>query len=393
MDEKLPTAADEVDDFASRVARPRQHPITFYSITGLWLAIMVGVAVFAVNNWSDQVNLSSSISVSLGQCLIAFQILWLVASVKMLRIDELGGVMFYGWAMVRVKRGPKLIIFGIFQIDRYSGAVNHNQHPAEPELIQKTADEVPLEMIGVIQPDGSVLQRKKVRPLRITTSGPKAELGESDILNVQMTVEFTFWVRWVIVDPFEFSINAGGDIDSAVEQMRDQGESLLNREVTLLTPSELISSFKKLDSDLKKAITEAVESWGIKVVGVGLTAPDLNHEVAKSLRDIPVAKAVAVMTRTTADADEYKLSKEGKGRGKAREEELAGEGRGYKRAAKAIGTTAENVLTAQVARDTVGQGDLILGADGIALALGFAKKILQPDPKTPPSAPTSTDGD
>lgn len=99
------------------------------------------------------------------------------------------------------------------------------------------------------------------------------------------------------------------------------------------------------------------------------------------------------MTRTTADADEYKLSKEGKGRGKAREEELAGEGRGYKRAAKAIGTTAENVLTAQVARDTVGQGDLILGADGIALALGFAKKILQPDPKTPPSAPTSTDGD
>lgn len=343
---------------------------------------MIYLAVYAAGQWETPLDWG----VTVGQAIISLQIVWLAASFKVVPVDEIGIVLGYGLPMAKVSRGPKLVIFGIFQLERFPAEVMNDQFPADPELIQKTPDEQPLETVTVTLPDGSTITRQKVRPIRITTSKAKDKLGEKDLLNVQMTVEFTFWVRWQIQDPAEFILKVGGSIEGAKKHMRDTGESLLNNEVTARTPSELISDFPKLQDELYKAIDRSITGWGIEIEEVGLTSPDLNHEVAASLRNIPIAKSNAEQVAIAAAGERKRLEEEGAGRGKAREEELAGEGRGYQRLGKSIKIDPAAALQAQVARDTIGEGDVILGADGITQLLGLGKKIVSDNkPKNPES--------
>lgn len=374
------TVEERDEAFAEHVAEPQERQGLFVTLTFVWVLFMALGLVFSMLTWNQEVTVATDVSVSVGQLLLGAILIWTVSSIKVLQADELGAVLMYGLPMIKIRRGPKFLVTGLFQLERFMATVAQNQFPDEPELIQKTDDKTPLEIVEVTAPDGSVTKRSKVRPIRITTAKPRADAPD-DILNVQMIVEFTFWVRWIVVNPFLFIVNAGGSIDNVVKQMRDVGESCLNSEVTKQTPSQLITGFEKLQKKLQEELKKSVERWGVRVENVGMTAPDLNHEVAMALRDIPKAKAEAVQVRVRAEAEEYRLAQEGKGRGKAREEELAGEGRGYKRAGKFIGVEPQEVLAAQVARETVGQGDLVLGAEGIAQAVGLGRAILKQKPK------------
>lgn len=373
--------------FDPHVSAPQEHPVMFWAITFVWVATLIfGAFLSTTAWWNNSTEIMGDVTISLGQTIVALELLWIAASIRILRVDEVGAVVLYGWPMVTVRRGPKLIVFGIFQLNRFLARIIQSQFPADPELVQKTPDEVPLETVEIFHDDGTMEIRTKVRPIRITTGRPDEKLPADDILNVQMTVEFSFWVRWIIGNAFLVIVNAGGEIDEVLRQMRDSGESLLNNRVTKMTPSTLIAKFETLQKDLKTAIVEAVAPWGIQVVDVGLVSPDLNHEVAAELRNIPKVNAQAKQVRTKADAEAYKLEQEGKGRGAARAAELAGEGKGYKEAAQLMGggVTAEMLLQAQVARDTVGEADLVLGTDGIAQAVGIGKKIFSNNqtPKT-----------
>lgn len=350
----------------------RERRLPFYVITLAWAAGMIYLTVYATGQWETPFDWG----VTVGQAIISLQIVWLAASFKVVPVDEIGIVLSYGLPMVKVSRGPKLVIFGIFQLERFPAEVMNDQFPADPEFIQKTPDEVPLETVTVTLSDGSIVTRQKVRPIRITTSKAKEHLGEKDLLNVQMTVEFTFWVRWQINDPAEFILKVGGSIEGAKKHMRDTGESLLNNEVTQRTPSELISEFFRLQEKLSDEIKLKMKGWGIEIEEVGLTAPDINHQVAASLRNVPIAKSDAEQVVIAAAAERKRLEEEGAGRGKAREEELAGEGRGYQRLGKSIKIDPAAALQAQVARDTIGEGDVILGADGITQLFGLGKKIV-----------------
>ena len=371
--------------FKERVHHPEDRPKIFWAINIVWFITMILTSLWAItgDRWTGDIELWANFNVPLGPTVLATQLAWLIGSIRMFDVTEVAVIVLYGLPMITVRRGPKLLIFGLFQSKTFEARVYNNQYPAEPELIQKTNDKEPLAVIQVTNSDGTVREERMVRPIRITTAKPKKQEGNSefieevDILNSQMTVEFTFWVRWIVDDPLNLLINAGGDLDEVVKQMRDIGESLLNLEVTQLTPSELVSGFAELQRKLGKAITDQIGNWGISVLTVGLTAPDINHEVASALRDIVTAKAVARKTVIDSEAKATELANIGKGEGKAQEEKLAGEGRGYKRAAAFIGIDAEAMLQAQVARDTVGEADLVLGADGLAQALGIGKKLLE----------------
>lgn len=373
-------------DFELSVAIPKKRPLFYLAAIVIWIVLLMCVALLGYYlYWETPATVAGYSFSSVGKVLLTVDILLIVASIKWLDTDEVGALVFWGLPIIVLKRGPKLIPFGIFQLKRFPGVYVQTQFPDNPEFIQKTDDKEPLETVRVTTPDGKVIERTKVRPIRITTGGPKKELGDEDILNVQMTVEFTFWVRWIIVDPLLLIVNTSGDVEEALRQMRDTGESLLNAEVTKKTPSELLSQFKEIGQALHKAIADAVKGWGILVTSADLTSPDLNHEVASELRNIAKAKANAKQVRVTADATAYNLEKEGIGKGRARQAELAGEGRGYRDAAKAANLSTREMLQAQIARDTVGEGDLILGTEGISSALGIGTALLskvQPDKKT-----------
>ncbi len=365
------------DTFEAGVQKVHLRPRIFYAINVGWLISMALISWFAVVNWNTNISDPEEIlTLSLGQLIIAAQITWLALSIRVIGVSEVAAVVLYNLPMTRVRRGPKFILFGFFQLFRFPASVHQNQFPGDPELIQKGDDKLPLETVEVVQKDGTVLHKQKVRPIRITTAKPKESLGDEDILNTQMTVEFSFWVRWIATDPFELIINVSGNLDDAVKQMRDAGESLLNNEVTKLTPSELIDQFKELRNKLFEAIKQSVNEWGIDVIDVGLTAPDLSHEMSAALRNVASTKAEAKTKVIAAEAERIRLHTEGKGQGQAQEERLAGEGRGYKRLARSIGVSPEKVLEAQVTRDTVGEADLILGTDGLTQAIGLGSRLL-----------------
>lgn len=381
-EEKKEILEQEKEDkaFATRIIIPPERHKMFWKISiGCGIAMALGI-ILSMVFWNDKVSITNSFQMPAGQLILGAVLLWIATSVRVIQADELAGVFCYGLPMIKISRGPKIIIWGVFQLERFNATVEENHFPGEPEEIQKTDDSVPLEYIEITTPDGITITRPKVRPIRITTGKPK-ESEKDDILDAQTTIEWTFWARWIIVDPFQFIASAGGDVTMAVKQMRDVGESCLNDEVTILTVSEIISGFASLQKKLEVRIKEEMKHFGIEIIGVGMTSPDLNHALATALRDIPIAKAKAAQTLIAADAEAYRLSMVGRGEGKATEEKLAGEGRGYRRAGKFIGVEPAEMLAAQVARDTIGEGDLILGTEGITQALGLGKKILQQSDK------------
>ena len=360
------------------ITTPPERHFLFWSLTIGWLGLLLLIMLTGYVSWSDLLFPKLSwFPLTKGHIAFAFAAIWFVNSIEIVGIDEVGAVELYGLPMIKTGRGPKVLAKGLFQLRLFSGKVEETQFPDEPEFIQKTDDKQPLEEVEYVDANGDLVRRKKVRPIRITSAEPtKEELAEGGILNTQMTLELTFWIRWIIVDPFDLIVNAG-DATSVIKQMRDVGESTLNNYVTQHTPKQLIKGSKELETALMERIAESVRKWGVKVVGAGMTAIDLNHEVASELRNVAKVKAVAEQTRIAADAEAYKLEQEGKGRGAARAAELAGEGRGYKEAGELIGVEPREVLAAQVARDTVGEADLVLGSEGIAQVVGLGKKILE----------------
>jgi regulator of protease activity HflC (stomatin/prohibitin superfamily) len=380
--------------FNQNVRDPREHPWLFLSLTVLWLLMLIAALIWSSFNWTAPET--DGFTIPAGKMVAGLAVAWLVFSVRALQTDEIGAVTLFGLPLIKVGRGPKVIIAGLLQLERFTSKVRQNQFPAEPELIQKTDDSEPLRMVQFTYPDGTIVERMTVRPLRITTRSPYTENDpgyaryKGHILNVQMVVEFTFWVRWIIVDPFQFMISGGGDDNIALQQLRDAGESYLNQEVVKRIPAELIDEFTGLEQGLSDHIKAKITAaaWGIEVVEVGLTAPDLSHALSASMRDIAMAnataqkklidaKADASVTVVSGNAAAEVIERTGAAQGVAREKLLVGEARGINRSAKLIGVPAEQVLAATIARETVGEGDLILGVEGITQAVGIGNAILK----------------
>ncbi len=374
------------EEFARHVANPEPHSEFFYGVTIVW-GIIILLVTFLLAFFGNEVKLAESNAMPTWQIFLGLAILWLAFSVKRIGPDEQGAILLWGKTMIAVRRGPKVVIAGIFQLERFGASVRNRQFPDDPEFIQKTDDKIPLEQVEITLPDGTKKIRNKVRPIRLTTAKPVPG-QDDDILNVQMVVEFTFWVRYIVVNPFLYIVNAQGFDDAsraaAVEgQMRDTGETALTLEVTKLTPSQLISQMEDLQVKLESALKAKIVRWGVEIVDLGLTSPDLSHELSSALRDIPKEKAnaakalaIAAQVRTQADAESYRLTKEGEGLGNKREAELAGEGRGYKKMAEILNIEGREALAAQVARDTVGEGDLIVGMDGVRDVIAMGKMVL-----------------
>ncbi len=355
----------------------------FVWILGGWFASMV-LATLTLTV-SNAVITLGDYTVSWGIITFGMSLIWMSTSIAFVGADEIGMAYFYGIPISTIDSGPKLIPAGILQLDIFPASVIQNQFPDEPEYIQKTDDSAPLETVRIRNADGTITERYKVRPMRITTKAPaKADKSSNDtkndsdsILKAQMSLEFTFWVRWKIIDPYLFTLATSGSIDETVKQLRDSGESSLNEDVTTRTTDELVSEFNSVQKNLLEKIKADVDGWGIQIIAVGLTAPDITKDVASALQDIPIAKASAQVTRITADAESYRLEKEGQGRAKARTAEIVAEGQGYADSAKIMGVTTTEILRAQVARETVGKGDLILGTEGLAQVMGIGKALLE----------------
>ncbi len=363
----------------------RLRPRWFILGMFVWIAVVVGspIATYFYANYQVPGTILNFWHFVMSLCIV-----WVAFSTRKVPTDEIAAVECYGLPMVVMTRGLKFVPYGIFQMKTFPSTVLQHQFPDEPEFIQKTDDKDKLQPVLVTREDGSTYQRMMVRPIRITSSATRkkgngeTEKKELGILDTQMTVEFTFWVRWVIVNPFYFLINAGGNVENAVKQMRDTGETTLTTEVVIRTPAQINDDFEIVKQSLKDKISAELKSWGIQIIDVGLTPPDFNHKVAKQLRNITTAKAKAEQVVITAEATMVEKKKHGMGDADARKRIVAADGKGYKEAAEALGISPELYLQAIVAQNSIGEGDVILGTEGITQMMGLGRKIMEQRPAT-----------
>lgn len=306
-----------------------------------------------------------------GVVLLVFLIAYILASIRFVQTDEIGGIMVLERPAKEVEAGIAFVPLWLTELHTFPLSVQQTQFPADPELISKRRD-------------AEGLLPGQVRPIRITTHAPRKPKDSDDMLDVQMTIEVTFAVRWQIErgDFFNFFVNIPGDGWEAKKaeinrQMRDSGETDLVEEVSKYTLGEVLKNIETLNGGLATCLQENVGHWGILILEARMQTPDITHELNIALAGIPTARANAEATVTNAEAEKIRLTREGEGRAAAKRAELTAEGEGLIGAARALEMEGQDYLALQIARDTVGEGDLIIGLEGVEKVIGLGKTIMQ----------------
>ncbi len=300
--------------------------------------------------------------------------LYLGLSIRVIDTEEIGGIMVLQKPSKAVEAGLAIVLLWFMELHKMPTGVQQVQFPAEPEQISK-------------RPDEAGLLPGEMRPIRITTGPPKPgdTTNDNDVLTERLTVEVTVVVRWRVEHGtfFEVFVRIPGrnwpEKRHEIErQMRDTAETELIEEASGMTAGELVNNVSNVNKKLTTEVANCVLPWGVTVLEARMQSPDLSHQVSQKLAAIVTARAEAKATRVTADATRYKLEQEGQGRAAALQAELAAQGKGLKESADAMadGTKPRELLEAEVAKATIGEGDLIIGTDGIAQALGLAKGLL-----------------
>lgn len=261
------------------------------------------------------------------------------------------------------------------EIDRMPAYTSQDQFPADPEKVSKRDDD-------------QGLLPGEFRPIRAMTAGANAEDGE-DPLNTRLTLEVTFAVRWRLRKGrfFDMYVRIPGrrwadKLQHIRQQMRDTGETELIEEIADRTPFRVNAEMESVNAALKDQLQIAVESWGIEIEEARMQAPDFPHTVNIALADIAEARATKLATEARAQGEKIRLTLVGEGEAaarmanaEARKRELAAEGEGLREAANAMGMSPSEYRAGEIAKATVGESTMVLGAEGIVQAVGLGQII------------------
>lgn len=325
----------------------------FWWIIGLWFGGLV-ITLYVTSGFdvSNFPNLATWQQVISLLCVV-----WLAMSVHVIPLDKVAAVTAFGTPIKNIGPGPKLLPWLILEVVIFSRTVQQRQFPGNPEEVFKGEDREPL-------------PKKMVRPLRVVTGAPQTT--DDNPLNIQMALEFLYFLRVQINDPITFIIQFGS-IEEFWEQMRDTGDRIITNKVsTSKGVADLVANLQTLMDELKQRFYEVADEGGIKIIESGLSAPDFTHSLSVAMRNIGVKNAEARQIKIIAEAEKEKLTKEGEGRAAA-EAALIGAIKG-----ELVNADPATIAT-YAGKKVLGDKTIILGTDGIAQAFGLGKAIMRGD--------------
>ena len=279
-----------------------------------------------------------------------FSAVYLALSFRVVRADEVGAMFFYGKALKILQPGLHFTPLWLMQIKKGPRTVQEFQCPGEPENVQKTGDEVPLQ-------DGMV------RPIRVVTGGHNPSSADT-ILNTRMTMTLSFFVQWAITDVLDYVSNYGTDKD-VEKQVRDIGEAILAEIAVRHSPASFIDDLLNVNKELASTVTKRFRNSGVRIISTRLISPDVSHDVSKALADIPKVRAEAEQAKHRAEGEKVSLTKQGEGKAAAELALLRARSKGQKDMAVALGVTGEAILASEAVRGLSDKTDvLVVGAEG-----------------------------
>lgn len=311
-----------------------------------------------------------------GGLLLTLQLGHLALSFQSVNRNEIGGILFYGKAVKEVDAGIVFVPLGLLQLVTLPVYPIQVQFPGDPEKIFKGSDEEYFKL--------SEEERKKVAlPIRALSGEPQDGARPTSILETQMTLEVNFYVRWTI-EHFWVFLTRIGSIEEANRQLRDSGERVVVQAVSSRTPGTVVKELPQINTQLEEALEAITEDAGVRIDEAAMLAPDLTHGVNQAMRDTVTEKAKAAQriigaeakareTVLAAEADEVRLTREGKGAAAAKEAELKALAKG----AKALGLSADQVASLEKARAfAAGNSTVIVdGGKGASSLTGLGTRI------------------
>lgn len=307
---------------------------------------------------------------------------WLVAfgayyltSVRVVQENEVGGIFVLqqrAWAI-----GPGYYFAPRFLTELHTLPIkdNQDQFPGNPEQISKRHDEADLN--GML------------RPFRIPTAGSQGS-SDDDPLNTRMTLEPLVSVVWRLRQSgfFEMWIRIPGNNwkekrANIHKQMYDSIHSMLGKSLSSRTPAKIFEELSEIDAELKDVLEKTLSKFGVDLDRVEMQPPDLPYDVNKALARIAEARAdkQARIKQAEGEKQAEVLIQTGVAEGRERLAEAdyierKKRGEGDRAAAEALGMSGEDYRAGEIAKETVGEGDLVLGAEGIAQAVGLGRLVI-----------------
>lgn len=314
-------------------------------IAGIALAVIQFVLVFI---FLGQTALDESIDI--GQVLAIFACCYLALSLKQVATDEVGATFFYGKALKKSESGLHFVPLLLMQIKKGPRTVQEFQCPGEPEEVQKTSDDVPLD-------------EGKVRPIRVVTGGQNNNCTDT-ILNTRMTITVSFFVQWAVTDIFDYISNYGSN--KIVEmQVRDIGEAVLAEIAVEHSPASFIDNLLQINKRLLSQVKTRFKNSGVKIISTRLISPDVSHEVSTALAGIPKARAEAEQMSLKADGEKAQIQKQGEGRAFAELALLKAQAEGRKKMMNSLAVDGSAILASEAVRGITDTTDvLVVGAEG-----------------------------
>lgn len=259
-----------------------------------------------------------------GWIILGFQILYTAASVRIVDVDELGLILFFGRPLFNVESGPVYVPFGFCSLETEVKNVIEVELPGNPEelyygeeknfAVEGSGKKLPFRVNFSEAGEKTTFSIKDSGGAEIET----VEISPSDPLRRKITVQVQFAVRVRITDLRTFIQTLGSRVELIV-QLTDICTGSANRELAkypFCVIQARMGTFSKLIADeVRTRVGEPGTPgyWGVSVETVQLKEFVLSHQLNTIIQGVPQAEAEANATRTRAEAERFRLQKEGEG--------------------------------------------------------------------------------
>lgn len=308
---------------------------------------------------------------------IAFA-LHIALSWQILDANDRGGIFFLGIPLKEAWVGPNFVMLGFMTLGRLAREPHQKHFPDEPDMIHHgdDKDELPL----TTDSHGNV--RRKVRPIRIVSGGPRPTSEYDSPLNIQMTTKFNGTARFYIEDFFAFWVQFPGEsaeekFAEADRQLEDTFVRTVKREWQKRPIGLIITDDDEIHDKVVEDLEKQTKSWGIRFEAVNLYSPDLSHDLSKELTRIGEATAKMHQTKTNADAARYQTEQAGiaDAASKLARENADTDAAAYR--SEKLGMTGREVIGLEAASDILNPRDkFFFGANALGEAVGVGTTLL-----------------
>lgn len=315
------------------------------------------------------------LGVDLGWLMVSLLGIYTVASIRFVKKDEIGGILFLEKPIKQVGPGVQFAPLGLMSVSTVPSTAIDIQIPGPREKAW-TEESIP--------PEGYFI------PARVTF---KREAGTDDPLNERVTAEMYFFVRLKIKDVLKFWPNLGsvGELEKEITQTVIASATEV---LTQKTVAQALQSFEEVNKNIKEAIEELVgensgdpNGWGIDLINAKMLPIGFNHALNTAISGLPKSVLEASAVKETAQGEKQKRILEGEGTAAAIKASRLAEVEALVQKKADMGVEGGELLSLEALAEGLKAGQVIIGGD-VGL-VGLLKMIEAVKPKTVPAPPTT----